>query len=206
MIEEVFPHVGEILLERILNEEKSLVANILNIEQNKIRAVYRQLPLEFYDAPVIFDGFSTLDLGVLLTGGQVVPIEVKLGRYGLARASVNTMLSPCSISAHTSENRVSGKLFAILNRNFSTKLTEIISDAELCTRINGEVHPITDIWVIVARNSVIYSWQKLPPDFNGKQRVISIESICSSYGEHRFNELVGDIFSGVNYYNMWFPQ
>ena len=152
MIEEVFPHVGEILLERILNEDKSLLANILDIEQSKIQSVYRQLRLEFRGAPVIFDGFSTLDLGVLLTNNKVLPVEVKLGRFGLARASVNKMLGPCSISAHTSEHRVSGKLFAILNRNFSSELTEIISDAELCTRINGEFHPITDVWGIIARD------------------------------------------------------
>ncbi len=206
MIEEVFPHVGEILLERIFNEDKSLLANFLEIEESNIQSVHRQLPLEFVGSPVIFDGFSTLDLGVLLKNNKVLPIEVKLGRFGLAKASVNKMLNPCSISAHTSEYRVSGKLFAILNRNYDSELAKIVGNTELCTRINGETHPISDVWGVIARDSVISSWKKMPPDFNGKQKIISIESVCSSYGEHEFNNLVGGIFSGVNFYNTWFPQ
>jgi len=203
MIKELFPHIGELIIESILDEDKSYIAKRLNLQKEDIQSIHRQLPLEFPGASIIFDGFSTLDLGILLANGKVLPIELKLGYSGLARASVNKMLSPCSVSNHTSENRVSGRVFSILNRNFDNKLTEVIHGSHLCTRIDGNTYPLTDEWSIFARNIVISSWDKLPPDFNGLQKYISIEDICSNYGEDKFNDLVSELFSNVNFYKTW---
>ncbi|CAH0991144.1 hypothetical protein SIN8267_01246 [Sinobacterium norvegicum] len=203
MIEDVFPHLGELVVEKILGEDISYFAKRLNLPENEIQSVHRQLPLEFPGAPIIFDGFSTLDLGILLKNGKVLPIELKLGYTGLARASVNKMLAPCSVSAHTSEYRVSGKIFSILNRNFDRKLVEVIGGSQLSTRIEGRIFPLADEWSIIARNSVISSWKKLPPDFNSLQKYISIEDICSNYGEDKFNKLISDLLSNINYYDTW---
>ncbi len=203
MLENVFPYIGEALLERILNEDKSLIAGCLNVRDSDIKCVHRQLPLEFKGSSVIFDGYSTLDLGILLVDDTILPVEVKLGYSGLARASVNKMLAPCTVSAHKSENRVSGKILSIINGYFDSSLTDVIAGAELCARIDGTLHPLTTKWGIVARDSVLKSWSKLPPEFNGLHNVVSIEEVCSTYGERRFNALVGEFFSGINFYKTW---
>jgi len=203
MIEDVFPHIGELIVEKILNEDKNYTADILNIPKGEIVSVHRQLPLEFPESSIIFDGFSTLDLAILLKNEKVLPIELKLGFAGLARASINRMLTPCSVSAHASENRVSGKVFSILNRNFDAKLTEVIHGDQLSTRIKGRAYPLTNKWGIIARSSVISSWNNLSPNFNGLQVYLSIEDICEIYGEDKFNNLVDSLFSNINYYKIW---
>ena len=206
MIDDLFPHIGELLVERILNEDMCFLARQLNIKESDIQSVHRQLALEFPRASIIFDGFSTLDLAVLLTNGTVFPIELKLGYSGLARASVNKMLVPCTVSKHTSENRVSGKVLSILNRNFDGELLDVIGHSSLSARIEGKDYPVTEEWGIIARKKVLSSWDKLPPNFNGLQACISIEELCSNYGEDKFNYLVNDVFSNVNFYNEWIEK
>ncbi len=203
MLDSLFPHMGELILEKILNKEPKLVINKLGIELSEVVGVHRQLPMIFPDVDLIFDGFSTIDLALELKSGVIFPIEAKLGKTGLARARINEMLVSCSISSHLSEHRVSGKVFAVLNRNYDDKVNNVIGESKLSTIINGHIIPVTDEWGIIARDSIISSWLKLPPDFNGLQTYLSVNEICEQYGEYRFNALVAEILSEVDFYSIW---
>ncbi|MCC2525728.1 hypothetical protein [Vibrio coralliilyticus] len=203
MLDTLFPHIGELVLEKILKERPELVAHKLGIEVEQVVSVHRQLPIFFPESDVMFDGFSTIDLAIELKDGIVLPIEVKLGKTGLAKASVDKMLSDCSISSHTSEKRISGKVFSILNRNYDTKLKSAIGESILSTKIDGRTLALSDSWGIIARSKIISSWQKLPPNFNSLQTYLSVNEICCDYGENNFNRVVTEILSGVNFYDEW---
>jgi len=203
MINDAFPHIGEAILERIINENPNLVLETLGLAQNRFVRAHRQIQIEFPKSGVIFDGFSTIDLGLQLTDGILFPIEVKLGHRGLNRATVNQKLASCTLSSHTSEPRISGNILAVLNRHFDSKLSDLISLDALHARVNNQQFIVSDAWGVIARNHVLTSWAKNPPDFNGQQRALSLEEICSAYGPARFNCLVRNMLSDIDYYEQW---
>jgi len=203
MINDAFPHIGEAILERIINQDPSSVLEKLGLAENRFVRVHRQIPIEFPKSGVIFDGFSTIDLGLQLTDGIIYPIEVKLGHTGLNRATINQKLAPCTLSSHTSEPRISGNILAVLNRHFDTELSDLISLDALHARVNNQQFIVADAWGIVARNHVLTSWERNPPNFNGQQHALSLEEICSDYGHAKFNSLVKDMLSDIDYYDQW---
>ena len=203
LLDEVFPHLGEIILQRILEHSPELIANARGIQVHDLRGIHRQIPLAFPKTEIIFDGFSTLDLGVHLSDGSLFPIEAKLGFTGLARASMNTKLASCSISGHQSEYRVSGKIPAVLNRNFDEQLRKKIANDRLHGWLGGHWLPITEAWATIARDHVIASWTNYPPAFNGKHRTISLNQLCSKFGKMKFNQVVSELFANIDYYDRW---
>ena len=100
-MDDVFPHVGESILERIIEHDPSYILSQLGLAQTGFVGVYRQIPIVFPNTPVIFDGFSTIDLGLQFDDGTIFPIEVKLGHTGLYRATMNKKLAPCTVSRHS---------------------------------------------------------------------------------------------------------
>jgi hypothetical protein len=120
MINDVFPHVGEAILERIINHDPSFVLEKLGLAENKFIGVHRQISIEFPKSGVIFDGFSTIDLGLQLVDDIIFPIEVKLGHPVLARATMNLKLKPCSVTAHTSEPRIGGNILAVTSVRYNS--------------------------------------------------------------------------------------
>jgi len=186
VIGDVFPHVGESLLERIIAYDPGYVLKQLGLSRNHLLRVHRQIPMVFPNTPVMFDGFSTVDLGLHLVDDTILPIEVKLGHTGLARATMNKKLAPCTVSGHTTGKRISGNILAVLNRNFSAELADLISSDTLHARL--EEHPplpVTSKWAVVVRDHVLESWSRLPPNFNDCHCKLSLESICLNYGRDK---------------------
>jgi hypothetical protein len=203
MIDDLFPYVGEVILERMINDDPSVVLTELDISEHEFIRAYTQVKIEYPESDIMFDGFSTIDIGLELTDNRIYPIEVKLGKTGLSRSIVNKKLSPCSVSTHRSENRVAGSILAVFNRYYDPQMTSLIDGDRLCARIDGRQLLVTMDWGLIARNRILSSWDKLPPDFNGLEKYLSLESICASYGRDRFNVLVSDLLSNQNYYDVW---
>ncbi len=203
MIDDVFPHIGETILERIINHDSGYLLEKLGLTEHGFVAVHRQIPIVFPSTNVIFDGFSTIDLGLQFDDGTIFPIEVKLGQTGLARATINQKLTPCTLSAHTSEARISGNILAVLNRYFDNQLSDLIATDSLHAWINNQLYTVKAEWGIIARSRILASWLSYPPNFNGYQRTLSLEPLCSIYGRDAFNSLVKDMLSEVDYFKRW---
>jgi hypothetical protein len=88
-MDDMFPYVGESILERIIRHDPSDILSQLGLAQSGFVGVYRQIPIVFPNTPVIFDGFSTIDLGLQFDDGTIFPIEVKLGHTELSCATIN---------------------------------------------------------------------------------------------------------------------
>jgi len=204
VIDGVFPHVGESILERIINQDPSYVLEQLDLlQKNGFVGVQRQVPIVFPNAAVMFDGFSAIDLALLFDDDTIFPIEVKLGYKGLTRASMDKKLAPCTVSRHKNETRIKGNILAVLNRYFDPELDDLISSDSLHARVNNQHFVVTPEWGIIARNCVLASWSNSPPKFNGRQRALSLEGLCSAYGRDAFNKLVKDMLSDVDYFGQW---
>jgi len=202
-MDDLFPHLGETVLERIVLHDPSLLLNQLDIPPSELIGVHRQVPMVFPNTELIFDGFSTIDLALELANETVVPIEVKLGRTGLSRAVVNRKLSPCRISSHRHGARVSGQILAVLNRYFDSDLSTLIGDDRLCAVVANRPRVLTDRWAVVARKPIIASWDRFPPKFNGHQCFISVESLCRHFGRDAFNELVESMLGEFDFFDTW---
>lgn len=202
-MDDLFPHLGESILERIIRREPSSVLDPLDVPSDQFVGIHRQVPIVFPNTDVMFDGFSTIDLALELANETVIPIEVKLGHTGLARATMNQKLNDCTISGHQHGARVSGNILAVLNRYFDTGLSALIATDRLHAQIANQQLVLTDRWGIVARDHVIASWTKFPPRFNGNQTTISLETICRNFGRDAFNKLVETILGEFDFFDTW---
>jgi hypothetical protein len=202
-MDDLFPHIGEHVLEQILRQRPGLVLAPLGLACDEFVNIHRQVPIVFPNTDLMFDGFSTIDLAIELANATVIPIEAKLGHRGLARASMNQKLRNCSISGHQHGARVSGNVLAVLNRYFDNDLSNLVADDRLHAQLGNRQLPITDRWGIVARDHIIASWTRNPPRFNGSQTTISLESICREYGRDAFNQLIESILGEFDFYDTW---
>jgi len=203
MISDVFPHIGEAVLEKMISEEPDYITKKLGLAKDRLVAVHRQIPILFPSSAIIFDGFSTIDIGLQLDDDSIFPIEVKLGFTGLARATINNKLRACSVSAHQNEARVCGNILAIMNRYFDSELEQIILSDSLHAEVNNQIFKVREDWGIIARKNILSSWEKFPPKFNNLQNAIELEALCKNYGEDKFNILVTSMLCGLNYYDRW---
>jgi hypothetical protein len=202
-MDDLFPHLGEPVLERIVREAPESVLTPLGIARDEFVDIHRQVPMVFPNTDLMFDGFSTIDLALELADATVVPIEVKLGHTGLARATMNQKLADCTISGHQHGARVSGNVLAVLNRYFNAELSALIGEDRLHAQLGNRHLPLTARWGIVARDHIIASWTNYPPRFNGTETRISLETICRAYGRVAFNDLVESILGEFNFFDTW---
>lgn len=202
-MDDLFPYLGEPLLERIIGQSPELVIKPLGIRRDDFVGIHRQVAIVFPNTDLIFDGFSTIDLAIELADETVTPIEAKLGHTGLARATMNQKLENCTISGHQHGARVSGNVLAVLNRYFDDKLTELIDGDRLHAQLGNRRLPLTDRWGIIARDHIISSWTNYPPRFNGSQTTISLETICRDFGREAFNKLVEAILGEFDFFDTW---
>lgn len=203
MMYELFPHLGEIILQRIFCESPELVLDPLGLAENQLVAIHRQVGLVFPNAELMFDGLSTIDLAIELDNETLLPIEVKLGHTGLSRAMINQKLQDCSISGHPHGARVSGNILAILNRYFDGDIMTLLDGDNLHAQIGNRQLLLAERWGIVARDHIITSWTNFPPRFNGQQTPVSLELICRQYGRDAFNLLVEGILAEFDFYDTW---
>ena len=94
-------------------------------------------------------------------------------------------------------------ILAVLNRYFDADLADLISSDSLHARLNDQQFMVASDWGIVARNHILKSWSRFPPNFNGHEHTLSLEAICSAYGREAFNELVKVMLSDVDYFDLW---
>ncbi len=202
-MDELFPHLGERVLERIVRQAPESVLEPIGLGREEFVDIHRQVPIVFPNTDLMFDGFSTIDLALELADDTVIPVEVKLGHTGLARATVNQKLRDCTISGHQHGARVSGNVLAVLNRYFASELSTLIAGDRLHAQLGNRQLPLTDRWGIVARDHVMTSWAKYPPNFNGRQTEISLEAVCRAYGPEAFNELVESLLGEFDFFDTW---
>ena len=202
-MDELFPHLGEPVLERMVRHAPESVLESLGLPREEFVGIHRQVPIVFPNTDLMFDGFSTIDLALELADATVIPIEVKLGHTGLARATMNEKLENCTISGHQHGARVSGNVLAVLNRYFDDELSALIADDRLHAQLEDRQLLLTDRWGIVARDRIIASWTNLPPRFNGNQTTISLETVCRAYGRDAFNGLVESILDEFDFFDTW---
>jgi len=206
MISNLFPYVGGPIIEKMITKMPASILEMFDLSGLRLIGVKRGLNFHFPGDRVKFDGFSKIQIGLIFEDNTVFPIEIKLGTTGLSRALINRKLSVCSLSSHKNENRIKGKVFAVLNRNFDQELSKLVDIKKLYTRIENKNFMIREEWGVVARESVIESWTNYPPEFNNKQRIISIESLVQKFGHDSFNDEVGSLLSGHDYYNLWIKK
>jgi len=203
----LFPYLSESIICEILKAKSDVVLKYfphlsLNIPGAPVISI--QMPLAFPNTNVSFDGFQNLDLGLVVDGGAVLPLEVKVGWTRLSKSNVDAMLDDCRISEHASNPRIAGNMLAVLNRNFKPELTAKLGESSLhACWTNGVRMPITDDWAIIARAKVIESWKMNRPNFNKNVRFITIEEICSAFGREEFNDLVRRMLDIDDYYSTW---
>ncbi len=97
-------------------------------------------------------------------------------------------------------------MLAVLNRYFDYKLRQEIGTDTLKAVINGRYVPVSDDWGIIARSSILDSWKRSRPQFNGKQRLLSLEDICNGYGRDKFNNLVAEMLWSEDYFSDWIEK
>ncbi|MFO0804356.1 MAG: hypothetical protein U0791_14685 [Gemmataceae bacterium] len=203
----LFPYIGESVLRAIIESNPRSVLTVFRPDGGEAVEVLQQVRLVFPKAGISFDGFQNLDLGLLVNGAELVPIEVKLGRKGLHRSNINKLLDAKStVPGHRSEKRVAGNMLAVLNRYFDDKLRDEIGEDRLQADVNGRHIPVSDDWGVIARASVLDSWKRNPPRFNGKERGLSLEDICGRFGRDNFNKLAAEMLKSQDYFKDWIDQ
>lgn len=205
----LFPYIGESILHAVIEENPQPVLSKFKICQDREIQVHQQVKLAFPRAGISFDGFQRLDLGLLIRQSEslLIPIEVKLGKFGLGRSSIDNRLDNCKLSDHANK-RISGNILAVLNRYFSPELLAAIGNDKLHAEINGEHVPVFDDWGIIARASIIRAWRNKDgcPRFNGKQKFIPLEEICPPSKRNKFNELTLSVIKSDDYYRDWIEK
>jgi hypothetical protein len=202
-VKALFPYIGESILRVIIDTNPAQFEASFGLPAACSIDVLIQRPLVFPKAKITFDGFQNLDLGLLVNKSKVIPIEIKLGRTGLNKANVDRLLKDCSISTHKSETRIAGNMLAVLNRNLNTKLRKAIGADRLHAKTDYGNIPVTDEWGIIARSSILESWERNKPKFNDNVKYFSLEKICDDYGKQNFNKLTLKMLKSGNYYKDW---
>ena len=205
-IDDLFPYIGETILQHMAELAPEILLGPLGFARSDLVGVHRQVAIALPKTKIIFDGFSTIDLALQLSAETLFPIEVKLGLTGLSRSIMNKNLAACSISNHKSERRITGKLPAILSRNFDAALVTLVETDRLHGRIDDRLFPVRESWATIARDRINQSWKKHPPDFNEHHRALTLDEMCASFGKERFNRLVAAMFSDVDYYDRWIDR
>jgi len=205
-IDDLFPHIGETILQEMAKLAPEILLEPLGIPETAFVEVHRQVAIAFPQTTIIFDGFSTIDLALQLSDDTLFPIEVKLGFTGLGRATMNKNLAACSISKHRSERRITGKMPAILSRNFDATLVNLVGTDRLHGRIGDRLFPVRESWATIARDRINRSWTSSPPAFNEHHHALTLDTICAAFGKERFNGLVAEMFSDVDYYDRWIDR
>jgi hypothetical protein len=199
----LFPYLGESVLREILAADASAFLGSFRPEPANSVEVLMQIPLTFPKAGISFDGFQNLDLALLVNETEVIPIEVKLGRKGLHKANVDRLLADCSLSTHQRERRVAGNMLSVLNRNVAEDLRNAVGTDCLHANTTFGAIPVSADWGIIARASVIKSWERYPPLFNNRIHFFTLETICENYGRGRFNALASTMLQSSDYYADW---
>lgn len=204
-LDSLFPLIGEVLLQAIIEENPADLLAKFGIGVNTPISVLNQGTLAFSNDRVRFDGVQRLDLGLLIDSKEVVGIEVKLGMTGLNKAKINSWLTECSISSHSSGMRLSGNMLAVLSRSYDKRLLQEIESATLLVNIgSGQFVPLSTKWGLVVREKYVRSWQKDPPNFTTNVELLSLErDILKPYGRTRFNELCRRLLCREDYYSDW---
>ena len=203
MINDLFPYIGEAILQKLSTDQPEIIMEMVGLSAHSFVSIHQNVPFVFPNSSVMFDGFSSIDLCLKLDDNTIFPIEVKLGSTGLQRATINKKLKSCSLSDHKNESRIKGNTLSVLNRYFDQDLYSMVK--------NDKLHAIIDVvnlklrteWGIIARDHILKSWQQFPPNFNGMQRFVSLESLCSRFGKTAFNQTAKSMFHNINFYNVW---
>lgn len=201
----MFPYIGEFILETSLNSCTEKLSAVFGCAS--IRAVHRQCKLGFPKSGVWFDGSGTLDLALELEDGNVIPVEVKLGYNGPFKSAIEKILQPCSLSSHTNETRISGKVPAALNQNFDNEVLDLVGKERLNAFIGDQWRPVSSDWRMIIRKCIERSWDRTPPvGFSSGFKHVTLEELCLVIGEEDFNATVQSFFQNRNYFSLWIQE
>lgn len=190
----LFPYLAELILEELIRQNRDarrLMLRELGYAEDNDVGVFLQQRVYFNPSStkVTFDGEHRVDLCLLVSGKDAIPIEVKAG--SVVRSVVSGRFSH-------GDRRIAGNMLGILDRQLPDDLRHL----DLFVRLNDVEYPLSRKWGVIAPASMIERWKSLS-SFVSQPILIDINQLCSKAGPDAFNAAAKKVLHSEDYFVDW---